>query len=96
MKITKKHPLPWGAWVERQPAAIHDANKQEITTVRSRQLAEYIVECVNSTICEKCGGDGTVTCFWCNGSGEGAVDGTRCPWCKGKSVVPCMCQEEGA
>lgn len=28
-----------------------------------------------------------VTCFHCNGSGEGIVDGSICPTCKGKGEL---------
>jgi hypothetical protein len=92
MKITKKHPLPWGVWTEQQPPKLHDVRRREIRV--TAELLEILAEAMNDTICEKCGGDGTVMCGWCNGSGQGGIDGTRCPVCKGKSVVPCVCQEE--
>jgi hypothetical protein len=42
--------------------------------------------------CKKCGDTGEVTCCFCNGSGEGQADGSRCRRCWG-GVVPCSCRE---
>jgi hypothetical protein len=39
--------------------------------------------------CETCGGDHTVYCSACAGSGEGQADGSRCQCCKGSDVRPC-------
>ena len=44
--------------------------------------------------CEICGGEGTVPCERCSGSGEGMADESTCQTCKGDGQVPCICQED--
>jgi hypothetical protein len=41
--------------------------------------------------CKLCGGEGTLTCSECNGSGEGMADDSTCLICKGNGEVPCDC-----
>ena len=45
--------------------------------------------------CPKCGGDGECTyiCSFCNGSGEGKIDGFTCKLCKGLGMVTDLCEE---
>lgn len=45
--------------------------------------------------CGACDGETVVHCSRCNGSGEGAWDGSRCSDCRGRGVVACAdCYEE--
>lgn len=46
-------------------------------------------------ICDDCGGEGRMLCGYCNGSGEGQRDGSRCFSCWGRGEVPCACSVEG-
>lgn len=44
--------------------------------------------------CEACGGEGDLTCQYCNGSGEGFCDGDYCSRCNGRGVIACACTRD--